>query len=244
MSESLSTHEQTCQLYKAGFMSTPLPIVVLISGNGSNLQAIIEAIQQQVLPARICAVISNNPCATGLEYAHTAGIPTKIIHHKMFSDRREFDTALQNTIDQFTPQLVVLAGFMRILGPTFTAHYEGRMLNIHPSLLPAFTGLNTHQRALEAKVTEHGASVHFVTCELDGGPVIIQARVPIADNDSINTLAQRVLNAEHSIYPLAIRWFAEGRLRLIQGEVMLDGQLLTTPVNYQHESHRQLSAPL
>jgi len=220
-------------------MSEPLRIVVLISGNGSNLQAIIEAIQQQALPARICAVISNNPHALGLEHAHAAGIPTQVIDHKTFSDRPAFDAALQHAIDHFAPQLIVLAGFMRILGATFTAHYEGRMFNIHPSLLPAFTGINTHQRALEARIAEHGASVHFVTHELDGGPVIIQARVPILANDTIQTLAQRVLNAEHRIYPLAIRWFAEGRLQLTQGKVILDGLLLTAPVNYQHE----LSAP-
>ena len=216
-------------------MSEPLRIVALISGNGSNLQTIIEAIQQQALPARICAVISNNPNAPGLEHAAAAGIPTQVIDHKTFPDRPAFDAALQHAIDHFAPQLVVLAGFMRILGPVFTTHYEGRMLNIHPSLLPAFTGINTHQRALEARITEHGASVHFVTRELDGGPVIIQARVPILDNDAIKTLAQRVLNAEHCIYPLAIRWFAEGRLRLTQGKVMLDGLFLPTPVNYQHE---------
>jgi len=224
-------------------MSEPLRIVALISGNGSNLQAIIEAIQQQALPARIWAVISNNPHAPGLEYAHAAGIPTQVIDHKTFHDRPTFDAALQHAIDHFAPQLIVLAGFMRILGSAFTTHYEGRMLNIHPSLLPAFTGINTHQRALDARITEHGASVHFVTRELDGGPVIIQARVPILDNDTIKTLAQRVLNAEHCIYPLAIRWFAEGRLRLIQGKVMLDGLLLTAPVHYQHEDHGQLSAP-
>ncbi len=214
----------------------PLRIVALISGNGSNLQAIIKAIQQEALPATVCAVISNNPHAPGLEHARAAGIPTQVIDHKTFPDRVAFDTALQHAIDHFAPQLVVLAGFMRILGPAFTAHYEGRMLNIHPSLLPAFTGLNTHQRVLETKIKEHGASVHFVTRELDGGPVIIQARVPILDNDTIQTLAQRVLNAEHCIYPLAIRWFAEGRLRLAQGKIMLDGLLLTAPVNYQHES--------
>ena len=215
-------------------MSEPLRIVVLISGNGSNLQAIIEAIQQQALPAMICAVISNNARAPGLEHAHAAGIPTQVIDHKIFPDRSAFDAALQHAIDLLIPQLVVLAGFMRILGSAFTAHYEGRMLNIHPSLLPAFTGINTHQRALEAKITQHGASVHFVTRELDGGPVIIQSRVPILDTDTLQTLAQRVLNAEHRIYPLAIRWFAEGRLRLTQDKVMLDGLLLTTPVNYQH----------
>ncbi len=220
---------------KFNVMSEPLHIVVLISGNGSNLQAIIEAIQQQALPVRICAVISNNHHAPGLEYAHAAGIPTQVVDHKIFPDRAAFDAALQHAIDHFAPQLVVLAGFMRILGSAFTAHYEGRMLNIHPSLLPALTGLNTHQRALESRITEHGASVHFVTRELDGGPVIIQARVPILDNDTIKTLAQRVLNAEHCIYPLAIRWFAEGRLRFTQGKVMLDGLLLITPVNYQYE---------
>ena len=221
----------------------PLPIVVLISGNGSNLQAIMEAIAQQALSVEIRAVISNNPHAPGLLHAQEAGIPTRILAHKTFADRPAFDGALQSAIDSFEPELVVLAGFMRILGAEFVAHYAGHMLNIHPSLLPAFTGLNTHQRALDSGATEHGASVHFVTSELDGGPVIIQARVPILPNDNIKTLAQRVLEAEHRIYPLAIRWFAEGRLRLMQNQVTLDGIPLADPVNYEHERHAQFATP-
>ncbi len=221
----------------------PLPIVVLISGNGSNLQAIIDAIQHQALPVEIRAVISSNPLAPGLQQAQKAGIPTQALDHKTFANRLTFDAALQSVIDNFDPELVVLAGFMRVLGTKFVAHYEGRMLNIHPSLLPAFTGLNTHQRALDAAAMEHGASVHFVTSELDGGPVIIQARVPILPNDNTTTLAQRVLKAEHHIYPLAIRWFAEGRLQLAQGKIMLDKMPLTQPVDYQHARHAQLVAP-
>lgn len=218
-------------------MMQPLPIVVLISGNGSNLQAIIDAIRQQALPVQIRAVISSNPHAHGLERARHAGLATQVLDHKHFPDRRSFDAALQAVIDGHQPALVILAGFMRILSAEFVAHYRGRLLNIHPSLLPAFTGLNTHQRSLEAGSAEHGASVHFVTSELDGGPVIIQARVPILPNDSVKDLAQRVLKEEHCIYPLAIRWFAEGRLQLAHDQVILDGHPLTTPVEYKHEYH-------
>lgn len=221
----------------------PLPIAVLISGNGSNLHAIIQAIQNQALPAKISVVISNNPHAPGLQVAQQAGIPTRTLDHQAYADRAAFDTALQDTLDSFNPELVVLAGFMRILGTAFVTHYEGRMLNIHPSLLPAFTGLHTHQQALDKGVSEHGASIHFVTHELDGGPVIIQARVPILPYDNIKTLAQRVLKVEHDIYPLAIRWFAEGRLRLAQGKIMLDGAPLSQPVDYKHTHHAQPPPP-
>ena len=221
----------------------PLPIVVLISGNGSNLQAIIDAIQHQALPVEIRAVISSNPLAPGLQQAQKAGIPTQALDHKTFANRLTFDAALQSVIDNFDPELVVLAGFMRVLGTKFVAHYEGRMLNIHPSLLPAFTGLNTHQRALDARATEHGASVHFVTSQLDGGPVIIHGRVPILSNDSAKTLAQRVLSVEHCIYPVAIHWFAEDRLQFTQGKIIFDGMPLTDPVNYKHEHHAHLSTP-
>lgn len=214
--------------------STPLPIVVLISGSGSNLQAIIDAAARKELPVEIRAVISNNPSAFGLERARRAGIPALVLDHKAFPGRDAFDAALQTMIDRFEPALVVLAGFMRILGPGFVTHYLGRMLNIHPSLLPALPGLDTHNRALEAGTREHGASVHFVTNELDGGPVIVQARVPILPDDNVKTLAQRVLIQEHHIYSLAIRWFAEGRLQLDQerNQVVLDGTPLTSPVDY------------
>ena len=223
--------------------SKMLPVVVLISGNGSNLQAIIEAIQNQALSIEIRAVISSNPLAPGLQHAQKAGILTQVFDHKTFANRPAFDVTLQRAIDSFDPKLVVLAGFMRVLGTGFVSHYEGRMVNIHPSLLPAFTGLNTHQRALDARATEHGASVHFVTSELDGGPVIIHGRVPILSNDSAITLAQRVLTVEHRIYPLAIHWFAEDRLQLTQGKVIFDGMPLTNPVNYKHEHYAQFYTP-
>jgi phosphoribosylglycinamide formyltransferase-1 len=193
-----------------------LPTVVLISGKGSNLQAIIRAINQQLLPLAIRAVISNRPYAAGLKHAQQAGIPTHILDHDLFTDRPSFDQALRELIDSYTPGLIVLAGFMRILTDAFVTHYLGRMLNIHPSLLPAFPGLNTHRRALDAGVKEHGASVHFVTCDVDGGPVIIQARVPVLTCDTVETLARRVLEQEHIIFPQALRWFAERRLSLTE----------------------------
>lgn len=197
-------------------MSAPrrLPTVILISGRGSNLHAILSAVAGQALPIDIRAVISNRPDAPGLTLARDAGIPTEILDHTTFPDRQSFDDALQALIDRHTPELVVLAGFMRILSPSFVSHYHGRMLNIHPSLLPAFTGLDTHRRALEAGVDEHGASVHFVTHALDGGPVVLEARVPVLPVDTAASLGARVLEAEHRIYPQAIRWFSEGRLHL------------------------------
>ena len=179
----------------------PLPIVVLISGNGSNLQAIIDAINNASLNAKIQAVISNQPDAYGLQRAQQAGITTEVLQHEDFPDRDSYDLALQTIVDQFQPKLVVLAGFMRILTKAFVSHYEGKLLNIHPSLLPKYRGLNTHQRALEADEKEHGATVHFVTHELDGGPAILQARVRVNPEDSAETLAKRVLEQEHKIYP-------------------------------------------
>ena len=198
-----------------------LPLVALISGRGSNLKAIIDAHDPLV---EIRAVISNRSQAQGLRYAEQAGIPTEILEHQSFQARLEFDLALQTCIDHYHPKLVILAGFMRILSPEFVAHYQGRLLNIHPSLLPAFKGLNTHQRVLDSGAKEHGASVHFVTAELDSGPVIIQARVPVLSDDDEATLAARVLHEEHRIYPQAIHWFAEGRLQLQGRTVLLDGQ--------------------
>lgn len=185
-----------------------LPIVVLISGSGSNLQAIIDA----DLPIEIRAVISNRADAYGLTRAEAAGIATAVLDHKNFPDRESYDAALQALIDSYTPKLLVLAGFMRILSDGFVRHYEGRMMNIHPSLLPKYRGLDTHARAIEAGDKEAGCSVHFVTPELDAGPVIVQARVPIFKNDTPETLAARVLEQEHRIYPEAIRRFAEGKL--------------------------------
>lgn len=208
---------------------TPLPVAVLISGTGSNLGALIEA--QSRWPYRIAAVISNQAGALGLERARHAGIRTEVLSHRGFPDRADYDAALAGVIDRHAPGLVVLAGFMRILTPAFAAHYAGRLLNIHPSLLPKFRGLHTHTRALEAGEREHGASVHFVTAELDGGPVIMQARVPVMPGDSPADLAARVLAREHRLYPRVVGWFAQGRLQLGEdGLVRLDGTVLDCPV--------------
>jgi phosphoribosylglycinamide formyltransferase 1 len=214
----------------------PASLVVLISGRGSNLQALIDAIERGDLPARIGAVISNCAGVYGLERAQRAGIPTEVLDHRAFRSRRDFDQALAALIDRYAPDIVVLAGFMRILTPELVQRYAGRVLNIHPSLLPEFPGLHTHERALEADVTEHGASVHFVTERLDGGPVIIQAAVPVLPGDDAETLAERVLAREHRIYPLAIRWLAEGRLRLAGDTVWLDGRPLSEPERLSNES--------
>ena len=203
---------------------SPLHVVVLVSGKGSNLQALIDAINAGRITADIRAVISNNPDAYGLIRAQQAGIPTEVVDHREFPDRASYDRALQACIDHYQPELVVLAGFMRILTDDFVNHYLGRMINIHPSLLPKYQGLNTHQRALDAGDTVHGVSVHFVTPELDGGPVILQAAVPVHAGDTAKTLARRVLEREHVIYPLVVRWFADGRLQLEGDQVLLDSQ--------------------
>ncbi len=188
-----------------------LPIVVLISGSGSNLQSIIDAAHRD-LPVEIRAVISNKADAYGLVRAEQAGIPTAVLDHKPYPDRESYDEALRELIDGYTPELVILAGFMRILSDSFVRHYAGRMMNIHPSLLPKYRGLNTHARAIEAGDNEAGCTVHFVTPELDAGPAIVQARVPILDNDTPETLAARVLEQEHRIYPEAIRRFTTGKV--------------------------------
>lgn len=203
----------------------PCNVVVLISGSGSNLQALIDS-QSDSNPARIGAVISNRADAYGLQRAQAAGIPTQVLSHREFADREAFDAALMAAIDAFQPDLVVLAGFMRILTPGFVRHYQGRLLNIHPSLLPCHKGLDTHNRAVAAGDAEHGCSVHFVTEELDGGPVAIQAAIPIRADESVAQLTDRVHVEEHRIYPLAVRWFAEGRLRLGEQGAMLDGEKL------------------
>jgi len=207
-----------------------LPVVVLISGRGSNLQALLDGCRRGELPIELRAVISNRPDAAGLERARSAGVPAVLIDHTRFTDRPAFDAALQRGIDAFEPKLVVLAGFMRRLTAPFCEHYLGRMLNIHPSLLPAYQGLRTHERALTDGVREHGATVHFVTQDLDGGPRVIQAVVPVHASDDAATLAARVLEQEHRIYPQAIRWFAEGRLKLVVNKdgtyATLDGQRL------------------
>lgn len=201
-------------------------VVVLLSGTGSNLQAMIDSFKGVDHPARIRAVISNRADAFGLQRATDAGIETRVLDHKAFEGREAFDAALIELIDTFEPKLVVLAGFMRILSATFVRHYQGRLLNIHPSLLPRYKGMHTHQRVLEAGDSEHGCSVHFVTEELDGGPLVVQAVIPVELNDSPTSLAQRVHVQEHQIYPLAIRWFAEGRLSLGEQGALLDDQLL------------------
>lgn len=204
----------------------PCNVVVLISGSGSNLQALIDSVTHDGNPARIGAVISNRADAYGLQRAQQAGIATRVLDHKNYDGREAFDAALIEAIDAHQPDLVVLAGFMRILSSGFVKHYSGRLINIHPSLLPRHKGLHTHQRALEAGDTEHGCSVHFVTEELDGGPLVVQAVLPVMADDTAESLASRVHQQEHSIYPLAVRWFAEGRLRLGAQGAMLDGQPL------------------
>lgn len=205
-------------------METKLPIVILISGSGSNLQAIIDEAAHN-LPVDIRAVISNRADAYGLERAEKSGIHTEVLDHRNYDSREAYDSALQHLIDSFEPGLVVLAGFMRILTDDFVRHYEGRMFNIHPSLLPKYRGLHTHARAIEADESEHGATVHFVIPDLDSGPIVIQAQVAVEPGDSPETLAARVLKQEHIIYPQAIRWFAEGRLALRDGVVYRDGEL-------------------
>ena len=201
-------------------------VVVLISGSGSNLQTLIDGWQAGELPIELAAVISNRPNVLGLERAQKANIATQLLDHKDFADRETFDRALMASIDAYRPDLIVLAGFMRILTPEFTQHYMGRMLNIHPSLLPKFQGLHTHQRALDAGEERHGVTVHFVTAELDGGPAIIQASVPVLPSDDAASLAKRVQRQEHIIYPLAVKWFALGDLRMIAGKSVLKGELL------------------
>ncbi|WP_106857568.1 phosphoribosylglycinamide formyltransferase [Caballeronia novacaledonica] len=192
-------------------------IVILISGRGSNMEAIVRACAREGWPARIRAVISNRPDAAGLGFAAANGIETKVVDHRQFDQRDSFDAALAQEIDRFEPDLVVLAGFMRVLTDAFVAKYAGRMLNVHPSLLPCFPGLRTHQQALDAGVRVHGASVHFVTPTLDHGPIVAQAAVPVVAGDDAAALATRVLKVEHDIYPRAVRWFIEGRLS-IEGE--------------------------
>jgi phosphoribosylglycinamide formyltransferase-1 len=216
------------------------PIVVLISGSGSNLQAIIDRAADGSLPVQISAVVSNEAKAFGLERAARAGIPTRVLDHRGFPTRDAYDQALGELLDEYQPGLVVLAGFMRILTPALVARWQGRMLNIHPSLLPKYRGLHTHQRVLLAGDRRHGASVHFVTQDLDGGPLILQVRVPVEKGDDADGLAARVLRHEHRIYPQVIRWFAEGRLRLTsKGQVVLDGGVLVDPVRWTDELPEQ-----
>lgn len=196
-------------------------IVILISGRGSNMRAVIEAARQQQWTDSIAAVISNRSDAPGLEFARAHGIAAEVVDSRAFATRDAFDAALQKAVDAHAPDLVVLAGFMRILTTAFVEHYAGRMLNIHPSLLPSFAGIATHRQALAAGVKLHGATVHFVTPQLDHGPIIAQAVVPVLEDDTEEILAQRVLEQEHRIYPLAVRWFLDGRLTLENGRVRI-----------------------
>jgi len=194
-------------------------IVILLSGRGSNMQAIVEACAAEGWPAEVAAVVSNKADAAGLAWAAQRGIATAVVDHRAHPDRETYDAELARVIDGFAPDLLVLAGFMRILSAGFVRHYEGRLLNVHPSLLPAFPGLHTHRRAIEQGCKLAGATVHFVTAELDHGPIVAQAAVPVLPGDDEASLSARVLEREHVIYPLAVRWFVEDRLVLADGRV-------------------------
>lgn len=219
-------------------MSQPatLPdVVVLISGGGSNLQAMLDAVSEGTLPVRIRAVIANEAGAFGLERAATAGVPAHAIEHRSYPTRADFEAELAACIDRYEPEIIALAGFMRILTPGFVTRYLGRIVNIHPSLLPLYPGLDTHRRALEAGDSEHGVTVHFVTAELDGGPAILQGRVPVLADDDPATLAARVLEVEHRIYPETLRMLAAGRVRFADGAAWLDDERLEGPLEFQTE---------
>ena len=194
-------------------------IVILISGRGSNMEAIVQRCAEQRWPAQVVAVIASKPSAGGLAFAAAHGIATAVVDHKAHATREAFDEALAAAIDAHAPDLLLLAGFMRVLGAAFVARYEGRMMNIHPSLLPAFPGLHTHRRALEAGCKAVGATVHLVTAELDHGPIVMQSVVPVLPGDDEHTVAARVLATEHVIYPQSVRWFVEGRLQIANGVV-------------------------
>lgn len=211
-------------------------LVVLISGSGSNLQAIIDAIKNNGLDAEITAVISNQANATGLDRARRENIKTYVIDHKKFPDRESFDQAMIKIIDPLKPELVVLAGFMRILSNDFIDHYLHRLINIHPSLLPKYKGLNTHQLAIDNHDSIHGASVHFVSHELDSGPVVIQAEVPVLATDNAESLASRVLKEEHKIYPMVIKMHTEDRLTFDKNQLQLDNKPLTKPLLWQNDT--------
>lgn len=209
-------------------------IAVLISGSGSNLQAIIDGCQSGQIEAEICVVVSNNEEAFGLQRAEKAGIPTQILDHRNYENREAYDSELVHCLNQYQPDLLVLAGFMRILTPLFTEAFVGKLINIHPSLLPKYPGLHTHRRALDAGDSHHGATVHFVTAELDGGPPILQASIQILDGDTEKSIASRVLSeVEHKIYPLAVKWFVEKRVQMIDGKAWLDGELVG-PSGFQY----------
>jgi phosphoribosylglycinamide formyltransferase 1 len=206
------------------------PIVILISGRGSNMRALIERSQAADAAYSVAAVLSDLADAGGLEVARQLGVKARAVPRAAGSERADYDRVLAAAITEYSPSLIVLAGFMRILSAEFVERFAGRILNIHPSLLPKYVGLHTHRRALEAREAEHGVTVHFVTEQLDGGPPVIQARVPILPGDTETTLSQRVLIQEHIIYPLAVNWFCQGRLRCKDGKAQLDGRALTEPV--------------
>jgi phosphoribosylglycinamide formyltransferase 1 len=213
-------------------------IVILISGRGGNMQALVERSRDPAMAAEVAAVISDQPGARGLGIARELGVPTQVVAAESSISRARYDELLAGVIAPHAPSLLVLAGFMRILSSEFVARYAGQMLNIHPALLPKYPGLHTHERALAARDTEHGATVHFVTAELDAGPAVIQARVPIEPGDDVPTLAARVQAVEHRIYPMAVRWFCTGRLRCIEGHAWLDGEKLEGPVIYDGAEDR------
>ncbi|WP_086933254.1 phosphoribosylglycinamide formyltransferase [Agarilytica rhodophyticola] len=204
----------------------PARVVILISGGGTNLQTIIDQQEAGKLPITICAVISNRDDVQGIQRAQKHNIPVIVLEHNQFPSRESFDGRLQDIIDSQNPDIVVLAGFMRILTPDFTRHYEGKMINIHPSLLPHYQGLHTHRRVLEAGDLKHGATVHFVTAQLDGGPAIIQSSIEVEKSDSEESLKEKVLRQEHKIFPLAIRWLAEKRVVMREEKAFLDGEEL------------------
>ena len=212
-------------------------IAILISGRGSNMAALIDAASDSAYPAEIALVLSNIPDASGLGVANSKGIKTEIVDHKKFGkDRAGFEQAVQGVLDANKIQFVCLAGFMRLLTPAFVSHWHGRMLNIHPALLPSFKGLDTHERAIAEGVKIHGATVHFVVPEVDSGPIIVQAAVPVLTGDTPQSLAARVIQAEHRIYPLALRWLCEGKLRIVDGRCVIDGAsdidgVLISPTN-------------
>jgi phosphoribosylglycinamide formyltransferase-1 len=210
----------------------PAPIVVLISGRGSNMRALVERSRDAAMGFEVAAVVADQPGAGGLALARDLGVPTQVVAAEQSTTRPRYDEQLAAAIEPYAPSLIVLAGFMRILSREFVARYEGRILNIHPALLPKYPGLHTHQRALAAREQEHGATVHFVTAELDAGPAVIQARVRVEPEDDARSLAARVQVLEHRIYPLAVRWYCAGRLRYAQGRAWFDGARLAGPMIY------------
>ncbi len=211
-------------------MSEPPRLAILISGNGSNLQSIIDAIEKGFLRASISLVLSNNPDAYGLTRATRHGIATRVLDHRDFANREAFDEALREILDAVSPDLIVLAGFMRILGRAFIDAFPGRILNIHPSLLPAYKGLNTHQRALDNQENRHGVSIHLVTAELDDGPVLLQGSYPIEPGDSAEDLQRKGHRLEHQMYPQLLQWFSDNRIHIDQGTVYFEQQPLKAPI--------------